>query len=183
MAISYTKRTLFSGVLMASTLTTMAYAEPSKPGFTVTPSIGFYNTDNDRDGGNDQAYAIGLGYQFESPLAVEATYLHSDAHKRGQDQDINQVRMDGLYSLPAFTQVNLTPYLAAGVGMTNVDGSDSSTNLLINAGGGVKYALNQDISLRADFRLVKDIEDNYLDNVTSLGVQYAFGEPALQHSN
>ncbi|WP_394182810.1 porin family protein [Marinomonas posidonica] len=183
MAISFTKRTLFSGVLMASTLTTMAYAEPSKSGFTLTPSLGFYNTDNDRDAGNDHYYALGLGYQFNSPLAIEATYLHSDARKRGRDHDLDQYRVDGLYSLPKFTQVDLTPYLAAGVGLTDVDGTDSSTNLFINAGGGVKYALNQDVSLRADFRLVKDIEDNYLDNVASIGVQYAFGEPALQYSN
>ncbi|NVK72640.1 porin family protein [Marinomonas sp. CT5] len=175
MSTAFKKRTLFSGVLIASTLTTMAYAEQPKQGFTVTPSIGYYNTDDDRQAGNDTSYSVGVGYQTNSPLALEAVYLHSNANKRGRDNDLDQYRVDGLYSLPEYTKTNLTPYLAAGIGITDVDGD--SNNLLVNAGGGVKYAINNDVNLRADFRLVKDIEDNYLDNVTSVGVQYSFGMP------
>ncbi|BFM49913.1 porin family protein [Marinomonas sp. THO17] len=179
MAISFTKRILFSGILVASTLAPMAYAEPNKPGFTLTPSIGYYNTDNDRAADKDASYGISLGYQFNNPLAIEATYLHSDGKRHGQDNDLDQYRVDGLYNLPEFTQTNLTPYLAAGVGVTDVSDKDSGTNTLINAGGGVKYALNQDVSLRTDFRLVKDIEHSYLDNIASIGVQYAFGKPSM----
>ena len=181
MSTSFKKRTLFSGVLIASSLATMAYADTPKQGFTVTPSIGYYNTDGDRQAGNDTSYSIGVGYQTNSPLAVEAVYLHSDANKHGRDNDLDQYRVDGLYSLPEFTTVNLTPYLAAGVGMEDVDGD--SNNFLVNAGGGLKYALNKDVSLRADFRLVKDVEDNYLDNVTSVGVQYTFGTQTQQATN
>ena len=181
MSTSFKKRTLFSGVLIASSLTTMAYAAQPEQGITVTPSIGYYNADSDRQAGNDTSYSIGVGYQTNSALALEAVYLHSDASKRGRENDLDQYRVDGLYSLPAFTTVNLTPYVAAGVGITDVDGD--STNLLVNAGGGVKYAINSDVDLRADFRLVKDIEDDHLDNVTSVGVQYNFGMPNQQASN
>ncbi|GGN28204.1 MULTISPECIES: porin family protein [Marinomonas] len=181
MSTSFKKRTLFSGVLIASSLTTMAYAAQPEQGITVTPSIGYYNADSDRQAGNDTSYSIGVGYQTNSALALEAVYLHSDASKRGRENDLDQYRVDGLYSLPAFTMVNLTPYVAAGVGVMDVDGD--STNLLVNAGGGVKYAINSDVDLRADFRLVKDIEDNHLDNITSVGVQYNFGMPNQQASN
>lgn len=180
MSNTFTKRTLFSGVLIASSLATMAYAEPPKPGFTVTPSIGLYNADGDRQAGDDTSYSIGVGYQYHSPLAIEAVYLSSNARENGQNNDLDQLRVDGLYTLPEFKTVKLTPYLAAGAGIMDVDGNDSSTNLFINAGGGVKYALSKEVDLRADFRLVKDIEDNYLDNVASLGVQYSFGHPKSQ---
>ena len=181
MSTSFKTRTLFSGVLIASSIATMTYAATPKEGITVTPSIGYYNTDGDRQAGNDTFYSIGVGYQTNSPLALEAVYLHSDASKHGRNNDLDQYRVDGLYSLPEFTTVSLTPYLAAGVGITDVDGD--SNNLLVNAGGGVKYAINSDVDLRADFRIVKDIEDNHLDNVTSIGVQYSFGMPGQQASN
>lgn len=179
MSTSFTKRTLFSGVLIASSLTTMAYAEPSKPGLTVTPSIGLYHAGN-REAGDDTSYSIGVGYQFNSPLAVEAVYLHSNASQRGEDNDLDFYRVDGVYALPEFDTVKLTPYLAAGVGLNEIDGSDPSTNLSANIGAGVKYALNRDVSLRADYRLIKDLEDHYLDNVASIGVQYSFGQPKSQ---
>ncbi|MBD5770810.1 porin family protein [Marinomonas colpomeniae] len=177
MSTNFTKRTLFSGVLIASSLATMVYAEPPKEGFTVTPSIGLYNADGDRQAGDDNFYSIGIGYQTNSPLAVEAVVLHSDANKSGQNHNLNQYRLDALYALPEFTTIKLTPYVAAGVGVNDIGGTDSSTHLLVNAGGGVQYALNQDVNLRADYRLVKDLKDHYLDSVMSVGVQYSFGLP------
>jgi OOP family OmpA-OmpF porin len=176
MSSSFTKRTLFSGVLIASSFATMTYAEQPRQGFTVTPSIGLYHAGN-REAGDDTSYSIGVGYQFSSPLAVEAVYLHSDASRSGENNDLDFYRVDGVYALPEFETVKLTPYLAAGVGINEIDGSDSSTNLSANVGAGVKYALNRDVSLRADYRLIKDLEDHYLDNVASIGVQYSFGLP------
>ena len=177
MSTFFTKRTLFSGVLIASSFTIIAHAEPPKEGFTITPSIGFYNSDSDKASGSDISYSIGVGYQTNSPLAIEAVLLHSDADKSGRDHNLNQYRLDALYALPEFTTVKLTTYIAAGVGINDIGGTDSSTSLLVNAGGGVQYALNQDVNLRADYRLVKDLKDHYLDSVMSVGVQYSFGLP------
>ena len=177
MSTSFTKRTLFSGAVIASSFATMSYAEEPRQGFTVTPSIGLYNTDSDRQAGDDMSYSLAVGYQLSSPIAVEAVYLHSDANQNGHNNNINHYRIDGLYALPEFDTVKLTPYLAAGFGIEDVGGSDSSTNLSTNFGGGVKYVLNRDVSLRADYRFVKDLEDNYFDSVASVGVQYSFGLP------
>ena len=61
------------------------------------------------------------------------------------------------------------------------NGKDNNTQ--VNAGGGLKYAINDAVSLRADFRLVNDVEDHHLDNVTSLGVQMTFGGSSSNSSS
>lgn len=174
MSLTLTKRTIFGGIIAASSISTLALAAPTE-GFTISPSIGYYNFDNDRKTDNDTAYSLGLGYQFNSPWAVEFNYLNADSKKSGQKVGVNEYRLDGLYSLPEFKNTNLTPYLAAGVGTADFSKASDSNNAFVNAGGGVKYAINDALALRADFRLVKDVEDNHLDNITTVGVQYTFG--------
>jgi OmpA-OmpF porin, OOP family len=182
MSFNIAKRTLLSSIIAASSLSTVALAQQQE-GFTVTPSIGHYNMDNDRNTEDDTSYSLGLGYQFNNPWAVEFVYLNADSKQSGGgDVDVDQYRLDGLYHLPNVSSLNLTPYLAAGVGTADFsNGEDNNTQ--INAGGGLKYAFNDAVSLRADFRLVNDVEDHHLDNVTSLGVQMTFGGSSSRASS
>jgi len=184
MSFNIAKRTIFSSIIAASSISTLALAQQQE-GFTITPSIGYYNMDDDRDIKDDKAYSLGLGYQFNNPWAVEFVYLNADTEQSssGSKIDVDQYRLDGLYHLPTIRSANLTPYLAAGVGTTDFGHSSSHNNLQLNAGGGLKYAVNDTVSLRADFRLVDDVEDNHLDNITSLGVQMTFGRPAASSSS
>ncbi|MCW4630604.1 MULTISPECIES: OmpA family protein [Marinomonas] len=182
MSFNIAKRTLLSSIIAASSLSTLALAQQQE-GFTVTPSIGHYNMDNDRNTEDDTTYSLGLGYQFNNPWAVEFVYLNADSKQSGGgDVDVDQYRLDGLYHLPNVSSLNLTPYLAAGVGTADFsNGEDNNTQ--VNAGGGLKYAINDAVSLRADFRLVNDVEDHHLDNVTSLGVQMTFGGSSSNSSS
>lgn len=184
MSFNIAKRTLLSSIIAASSISTLALAQQQE-GFTVTPSIGYYNMDSDRDTKDDKAYSLGLGYQFNNPWAVEFVYLNADSKQSGSgnDVDVDQYRLDGLYHLPTLNSVDLTPYLAAGVGTTDFSNASGHDNIQVNAGGGLKYAVNDTVSLRADFRLVDDVEDHHLDNVTSLGVQMTFGGPSKQSSS
>ena len=181
MSFNIAKRTLLSSIIAASSLSTLALAQQQE-GFTITPSIGHYNMDNDRNTKDDQAYSLGLGYQFNNPWAVEFVYLNADSKQNGADVDVDQYRLDGLYHLPNISSLNLTTYLAAGVGTADFS-NGGNNNTQVNAGGGLKYAVNDTVSLRADFRLVNDVEDHHLDNVTSLGVQMTFGGPSKQSSS
>lgn len=176
MSFNIAKRTLLSSIIAASSVSTLALAQQQE-GFTLTPSIGYYNMDSDRDTKDDKAYSLGLGYQFNNPWAVEFVYLNADSKQNGADVDVDQYRLDGLYHLPNISSLNLTPYLAAGVGTADFS-NGGNNNTQVNAGGGLKYAINDTVSLRADFRLVDDVEDHHLDNVTSLGVQMTFGSPS-----
>jgi OOP family OmpA-OmpF porin len=69
------------------------------------------------------------------------------------------------------------------VGTTDFGNSSSHNNVQLNAGGGLKYAVNDTVSLRADFRLVDDVEDHQLDNITSLGVQMTFGRSSAKSTS
>ena len=184
MSFNIAKRTILSSIIAASSVSTLALAQQEE-GFTITPSIGYYNMDSDRDVKDDKAYSLGLGYQFNNPWAVEFVYLNADTEQSssGSNVDVDQYRLDGLYHLPTIRSANLTPYLAAGVGTTDFGNTSSHNNLQLNAGGGLKYAVNDTISLRADFRLVDDVEDHRLDNITSLGVQMTFGQPSAKSAS
>ncbi|REG83775.1 OmpA family protein [Marinomonas pollencensis] len=182
MSLTLKKRTIVGGIIAASSISTAALAAPTE-GFTISPSIGYYDFDSDRDTDNDTAYSLGLGYQFDNPWAVEFTYLNADSEKDGQDVGVDEYRLDGLYHFAEFSNTSITPYLAAGVGIADFSDASDSTNTFVNAGGGLKYAINKALSLRADFRLIKDVEDNHLDNLTSLGVTYTFGTSHDSSSN
>lgn len=168
---------LMTSVLAFSTVSSHLMAE-TQEGFTLTPSIGYYNMDNKRGVDNETALSLGLGYQFNSPWAVEFTYLNADSKtlSGGADVDVDQLRLDALYHLAS--REGLTPYLAAGVGSTDFSSPTNLDNTQLNAGGGIKYAINDQVSLRGDFRLLKDTEDHHLDNLTTLGVQFTFGNKA-----
>ncbi len=169
MSFLFDKRILLTSLIAASSV---AQAQPEE-GFTIAPSIGYYNMDNHRGVENDTALSLGLGYQFGNPWAVEFVYVNADseASTGGSSVDADQFRFDGLYHLTERNQ--FTPYLAAGVGTTDL--SPGSNNALINAGGGLKYALNDALSLRGDFRLIRDVEDHELDNLTTIGLHFVFG--------
>ncbi|AEF53297.1 OmpA family protein [Marinomonas posidonica] len=175
MSFTIAKRTLLSSLIAAASFSTVTMAQP-QPGFTITPSIGFYDMDNDRDEENDTAYSLSLGYQFDNPWAIELVYLNADTKSaaNGDKIDVEQYRLDGLYHLPNVSRYNLTPYLAAGVGTTDLS-SRSDQHVELNAGGGLKYAINDSLALRADFRLVNDVEDHHVDKVSSIGLQMTFG--------
>ncbi len=159
---------LLTSLIAASSV---AQAQPEE-GFTIAPSIGYYNMDNHRSVDNSTAFSLGLGYQFGNPWAIELVYVNADSETTsGSDIDVDQYRLDGLYHLEGSDL--LTPYLAAGVGTT--DFSSGPNNALINVGGGLKYALNDSLALRADVRLINDTEDHEFDNLTTVGLHYVFG--------
>jgi len=179
MSFTLAKRTLIGSLITAtSSFSALALAQ-QQAGFTITPSIGYYNMDDDRNTKDDEAYSLGLGYQFNNPWALEFVYVNADTSlsSSNTDVDVDQYRLDALYHLPTNNSLNLTPYLAAGVGTADFS-SPSTNNTQFNAGGGVKYALNDSLSLRADFRLLNDTEDNHMDHMTSVGLQMTFGHSA-----
>ncbi|MFD1383451.1 OmpA family protein [Rhodanobacter aciditrophus] len=171
----FNKNAVFSSILAATAVATAAHAAQPQAGFTVTPNIGYTNTDGDRNINDDSTYGIGLGYQFDSPWAIEFNYLNADSElSNGQDVDADQYRLDGLYHF--VNESNFTPYVAAGLGATNYsDNVDGDGNTQFNAGGGIKYAMTNNLALRADYRVLEDLEDDYTDQVATLGLQMTFG--------
>jgi OOP family OmpA-OmpF porin len=78
MSFTLAKRTLVGSLITAtSSFSTLVLAQ-QQAGFTITPSVGYYNMDDDRDTKDDEAYSLGLGHQFDNPWAIKLVYLNAD---------------------------------------------------------------------------------------------------------
>jgi len=146
--------------------------------FTLLFGGGKYYTDSSRDLDDGKVGEIGLGYIIDKHWAIEAIYsdisgIESDI--TGAKVDADMYRLDALYH---FDQSgHWTPYLAAGVGELSLDtkgGSDNDETIL-NFGGGVKYAMSKELSVRGDLRAVYGDEDSDLDTLATISFNYVFG--------
>jgi OOP family OmpA-OmpF porin len=145
--------------------------------------IGHFNFDSNRDVEDDFLYSFGLGYQFDSPWAVELVYLGSrtETDRNNTHVDLDQIRLDGIYNLPR--KGNFQTYLAAGIGESDYTRRFSdAVETNINAGGGVRYFLSPKLSLRGDVRLIGSMDEEDTDWALSVGMHYAFGGKSASHA-
>ena len=152
-------------------------------GVTFSPMVGQYNFDSNRDVEDDFLYSFGLGYQFNSPWAVELVYLgvRSETDRTNTHVDLDQIRLDGLYHFPR--EGNFQTYLAAGIGESEYTRRFSdAVETNINAGGGVRYFLSPKLSLRGDVRLIGSLDEEDTDVALSFGLHYAFGGKSASHA-
>ncbi|MFT2112310.1 OmpA family protein [Marinomonas sp. 2405UD68-3] len=171
---AFRPKKLFIATLAAIASMTTAHNTIADEGFTISPMVGHYNLAGSRDIEDDTLLSIGLGYQFDSPWAAELTLLNvATETSLDTDVDLNQLRLDALYHLEA--QGDLTPYLAIGLGMTEFKDSVDDDEALFNIGAGIKYALNSNLALRGDIRVIDSLEGEFIDTATSVGLFYAFG--------
>lgn len=94
------------------------------------------------------------------------------------DLKLWDVSLNALFSLSPNT--NLSPYLIGGVGMTNSDSKvmEAENSALGTFGVGVMYRFGDSpVSLRLEYRLRSEFENTLTndDQITSLGLQFAFG--------
>lgn len=171
----------------AAALPGAAFAEGS--GFTITPSVGFMDYEDDRsmdpaigvEFDDDIFGSIGLGYRFDSPWGIELVYDYAEIDtdpKSTVDITHQGVRLDGLYHFD--NDSNVTPYLAFGGGyvenkLEGPSGSTTPDETNLNAGGGVKIGLSDLLSLRADLRAFREFDERHIDMAASLGLQFLFG--------
>ncbi|GLS26270.1 OmpA family protein [Marinibactrum halimedae] len=145
-------------------------------GFTVTPGIGYYTFDNDRELDNHVFGSIGLGYQFANPWSIEFLYLRGDTEAEltsEADVLMEQFRLDGLYHFPR--QENWQTYLAAGLGDNQYSDSFDAEETILNAGGGLKYFFRDNVALRSDLRLIHSLDEEDLDVALTLGLNILLG--------
>jgi OOP family OmpA-OmpF porin len=163
--------------LLTASVNAAAEDASDHSGFTISPMLGYYNFDSDRNVKDEYLYSIGLGYQFNSPWAVELVYLGSRTERsRGGDFDIDldQIRLDGLYNFNR--NGNFQPYLAAGIGESEYTRrSADAVETNINFGGGAKYFLSPKLSMRGDVRMISSLDEEQLDMAVSVGLHFAFG--------
>ncbi|MEZ8004030.1 MAG: OmpA family protein [Pseudomonadales bacterium] len=158
-----------SMVLMAGSL-----AAKEEPGITVSPMIGYTWLG---DGVEDtDHWSLGLGYQFDSPWAIELVYAdaETDFEKLAGDVDFTRWHVDGLYHLNTWGDVR--PYLSFGVGEGDYDFSSlsSESNTLFNVGAGVKYAFAKNTAVRADLKMFEGDGFEPAQAAFAVGIHHVF---------
>lgn len=145
----------------------------------LNPAIGQYFFDGSRDLTSTEVALFGAEYVLSKDWGVELRGLYavaaSDRDIKALDQKILGSSVDMLRYFS--TDSKLTPYLAGGVGVIESDFEngryDSQTQL--NAGGGVRYAIDQQWSVRGDARMVYGTDHETQDSNVSIGLSYNFG--------
>jgi OmpA-OmpF porin, OOP family len=147
---------LMLGALLAISVPTEPLAAQQEMVFTLSPMIGGHTFDGAQRLKTSLTYSLGIGYDFTRQWGAEFVFNFTDADgRRGRPKaDIYSGRIDGLYHFRP--EARLVPYLAAGIGMQNVDYQNRSSDneALFNWGGGIKYDLVRNLALRADVRHV-----------------------------
>jgi hypothetical protein len=116
---------------------------------------------------------VALGTAGASPIGTAVTFpvtstlsVETDVAYRRGEGDIHALSMSAnlLYFLPRFGQS--TPYVTGGVGLAQYGspifagngrpiGTEPRTAMTVNAGGGLKMAMNEKLDLRTDARWFK----------------------------
>lgn len=178
------KITSFMVVLALLALTGIGHAGEKAGAFSISPYVGGYVFDDDKQPleVNRPAYGLRLGYDLTDSFGVElvgqyvrAQYLRSDTHLTALSY-----HMDLLYNFMPHSV--FVPYIAVGGGGETIryirsDGGDA-TDGTFNAGAGFKIFVTEDFALRADARHIFDFagDDRTLHNWEySAGISFLFG--------
>ncbi len=104
----------------------------------------------------------------------------SVASSQRASTQLDRFYLNGLYEFCG--ENKLTPYVFAGLGYENVrhEAYDLESGGFVNAGGGLKYQLNENLNLITEAKALKKFDNNDLDIIAGLGLGMMFGAAATQ---
>ena len=160
-------------LLMLLSATAFAGDEVTRNIIEISPGIGYYNFDDDRNIEDTAMATVGLGLQFSRRWLM---LLHYSALKYDSARPkvvIQKYHVDAHYFFN--TEKALRPYVVAGFGQLDIDdaGIENNENML-NTGFGISYKMSPSWFVRTDARVFVDTDNNYHDNALTLTVGYRF---------
>ena len=172
-----------AAAVLASSIAMPALAEDQQS-ISLTPFAGYQLFDDKRDLDESATYGIGIEYRFLPNWAVEAVYSRADADRKyvGGESKFEEIRVDGTYYF-AGPDAALNPYLSAGVGHADFGIDDTASyahagtdhdETRVNIGGGVRYHINDMVSVRGDLREFHGVDESTFDTLASLGLSLSF---------
>lgn len=168
----YKKRQLLAFVISTGLAASVSANEGR---WYINPAIGLQNFDSDRNLDDATTLTLGGEYRFNDQWATELRFLDSNADSRIGDTDVNQYYLDALYYFRPMT-AKWQPFAILGVGHGEFEGKlNDSQETQANAGVGVRYAINENWSLRGDVRGIHGADDSTWDSLVNVGISYAFG--------
>ena len=149
----------------------------------VSPGIGYYNFDDDRNIDDAAMASLGLGLYFSRHWAALLHYSSLNTSTNGsaasQHVDMEKYHLDVHYF---FNIENaFRPYLVAGFGQMDLISEGIKTNKnMYNAGAGVSYKITPAWFIRSDARIFANTDSSYRDTALTLTLGYRFsgGEKA-----
>ncbi len=175
------KKVILSTLLAATLFAASDYK------YEVTPVVGYlWNKGSDgylSTAGIDNHFVYGAQMQFNdvTPLIKpELSLLYGRTNPVGRNDKggTTTAMASGVIDLPTMAQ--MTPYVKAGLGYEMQSNGDDG--LLLDAGLGAKYALTENLALKAEWLYFiknnQDLQGSVQNSTLLAGLSYAFGENA-----
>ena len=173
------KRLIVAAVTTVVLSAAVGQAENRAGSFNLTPFIGGYTFDGTQDLEPSLLYGLRAGYNFTKNIGLEGMIAYAPTvEDRNDFDDANMLnyRLEALYNF--FPESRLVPFLAVGYGGTTLrfDKSEDAKAGVFGYGAGVKYAMTDNLALRADVRhLIIDRGPTVNNYEYTLGLNYQFG--------
>ncbi len=173
----------FSALLLLLLLSTIAYGEDylTTHIIEISPGIGYYNFDENRNLDSSAMPVIGLGLHLSRRWAVLLQYSTLDTTKNLNG--VSQATYMRKYHVDVHrffnTEKKLRPYLVAGFGQMDLDDLNDNFNHatnknMLNGGFGLYYRMTPSWSVRTDVRIFANTNNDYHDNALTLTLGYRF---------
>ena len=160
--------------------------------FSLSPFVGGYTFDGAEKLETRPVVGLRLGYDFTKNIGLEGTFSYVPSHFTNSipgTVTVLNYRLEGIYNFMPDRKV--VPYLAIGGGGTTLEMPINAAIIhphnhspTMNAGGGIKWFLNENLAIRADYHQnflidtsdannrVQDVLVNY---EYSIGLHILFG--------
>ena len=155
-----------------------------KPGeFYFAPGVAYYHFSDKRDLQNTAMANLSVGFVVSDQFSLEAFYGQAATNETPSDLD-ESTRFyiysgEGVYHFNASADAIIHPYILTGLSITNqADNNPSSGNttlLGVNAGVGIEYFVNPNISLFTDVRDIYTLSGGKDDWMLNAGIKFLFG--------
>ena len=180
---NYRIMTSTGGMVLFILLVCTSSAFAGKHAGTVDLTLfgGGYHLDRSLPYDSGMTWGLGLGYNFDEKIGTEFTFNEIGSEHDGSDAHIFLYKLDLLYHLIGNLPENVVPYVAGGAGVAvydlNQGGVKKKYDLILNAGGGLKYFLTSYMALRGDARYVCEFRGSHIFNnlLYSAGLTFEFG--------
>ena len=160
-------------IVLCTTSPICAMVQPEA--FSITPSLGRYTFDSDIPRGKrtELTYGFSLGYDVTPRLSLEIFRMNQEIARMIEDEPVLFSRdiyfIESLYAFKS--QYSLVPFVLAGIGVPHYGGGvGGNSDVVVDYGVGVRYALREGIFLRGEIKRFV-----FLDDPTLHDFEYLIG--------
>ena len=139
--------------------------------FYIAPGLQWIDYDKDRLLNDETGFTLGLGYDFTNQLSGEINVFDMDLDGIGPDDDVFHSRFDLLYNLDQKIGA-LSTFVVGGVGHNRFSQNEES---VFDAGGGVKYQINDNLVWRTAVRKFWGMDEHFHDYGIDTSLVFSFG--------